>query len=117
LNYLVINPTWTVPPTILTEDLTPKATEDLNYFAEHNMKIYDSDSNEVMPEEWIPEKAKSYRYVQGSGTNNALGSIKFNFNNRFSVYLHDTNHRGTFGRSRRALSSGCVRVDKPFDLA
>lgn len=117
LNYLVINPTWTVPPTILVEDLTPKATEDRNYFAEHNMKIYDVDSNEVTPEEWIPEKAKSYRYVQGSGDNNALGNIKFNFNNPFSVYLHDTNHRENFKRSKRALSSGCVRVDKPFDLA
>jgi murein L,D-transpeptidase YcbB/YkuD len=117
LNYLVINPTWTVPPTILTEDLTPKATEDKNYFAQHNMKIYDRDSNEVAPEEWTPELAKGYRYVQQSGNDNALGGIKFNFYNRFSVYLHDTNHREMFKRSRRALSSGCVRVDKPFDLA
>mgnify|MGYP000908152162 CR=1 FL=1 len=117
LNYLVINPTWTVPPTILTEDLTPKATEDINYFAQHNMKIYDRDSNEVAPEEWTPELAKSYRYVQQSGNDNALGGIKFNFSNPFSVYLHDTNHREMFKRSRRALSSGCVRVDKPFDLA
>lgn len=117
LNYLVINPTWTVPPTILTEDLTPKATTDRSYFATHNMKIYDNDSNEVTPEEWIPDKAKGYRYVQQSGTDNALGHIKFNFNNRFSVYLHDTNHREMFSRSRRALSSGCVRVDKPFELA
>lgn len=117
LNYLVINPTWTVPPTILAEDLTPKATEDRNYFTQHNMKIYDAESNEVAPEEWIPEKATSYRYVQSSGSHNALGNIKFNFRNPFSVYLHDTNHREYFNRSKRALSSGCVRVDKPFELA
>lgn len=117
LNYLVINPTWTVPPTILTEDLTPKATEDRSYFTEHNMKIYDIDSNEVAPEDWNPEKATSYRYVQNSGADNALGNIKFNFRNPFSVYLHDTNHREFFKRQKRALSSGCVRVEKPFDLA
>lgn len=118
LNNLVINPTWTVPPTILKEDLTPSASKDRNYFAEHNMKIYKySDTIETMPEEWDPEKADHYRYVQGPGENNALGVVKFNFNNRFSVYLHDTNHRNLFKRSQRALSSGCVRVEDPLKLA
>ncbi len=117
LNYLVINPTWTVPPTILTEDLTPKAIEDRDYFINNNLRIYDRDSNEIAPEDWDPKLAKTYRYVQSSGETNALGNIKFNYNNRFSVYLHDTNHKELFSMSARALSSGCIRVHKPFDLA
>ena len=117
LNYLVINPTWTVPPTILKEDLTPKASEDRNYFDNNNLRIYDRDSNEIAPQDWNPELARTYRYVQSSGSSNALGNIKFNYNNRFSVYLHDTNHRELFDRSFRALSSGCIRVHEPFKLA
>jgi murein L,D-transpeptidase YcbB/YkuD len=116
-NYLVINPTWTVPPTILKEDLTPSATEDRSYFAKHNMKIYDYSDKEINPQEWNPEEADKYKYVQGPGEGNSLGEIKFNFNNNHAVYLHDTNHREFFKRSHRALSSGCVRVQNPLKLA
>jgi murein L,D-transpeptidase YcbB/YkuD len=118
LNYLVINPTWTVPPTILKEDLTPSATEDRGYFASHNMKIfYGRDTIETAPEDWDPQIADHYRYVQGPGSSNSLGLVKFNFRNSYSVYLHDTNHRELFSRSKRALSSGCVRVQDPLKLA
>lgn len=117
MNYLVINPTWTVPPTILKKDLTPKAKADLNYFAENNMRIFDRENNEVLPEEWNPKLADTYRYVQNPGNSNALGNIKFNYYNRFSVYLHDTNHREMFSMSHRALSSGCIRVQNPLELA
>lgn len=118
LNNLVINPTWTVPPTILKEDLTPSATKDRGYFASHNMKIYKHrDTIETSPEDWDPEKADHYRYVQSPGLNNSLGLVKFNFRNSFSVYLHDTNHRELFDRGYRALSSGCVRVQDPLKLA
>ena len=118
LNNLVINPTWTVPPTILKEDLTPSATEDRSYFVSHNMKIYKyRDTIETTPEDWDPEKADHYRYVQGPGINNSLGLVKFNFKNSFSVYLHDTNHRELFSKGYRALSSGCVRVQEPLKLA
>lgn len=113
---LVINPTWTVPPTIIKEDLTPAATKDRAYFADHNMKIYRGE-DEVQPWEWKPEEFDKYTYVQGPGNHNSLGRIKFNFHNPFSVYLHDTNHRELFSKGYRALSSGCVRVQDPFKLA
>jgi len=113
---VVFNPTWTVPPTIIKEDLTPAATKDHTYFANHNMKVY-RDGEEVLAEAWNPAEADKYRYVQGPGDENALGRIKFNFRNNFSVYIHDTNHRNLFGGSYRALSSGCVRVQNPFKLA
>jgi len=116
LNALVINPTWTVPPTILKEDLTPSAIKDRAHFANLNIKIY-KDGTEIAAQDWDPAIADKYMYVQGPGDRNSLGRIKFNFNNSFSVYLHDTNHRELFAKSYRALSSGCVRVQNPFKLA
>lgn len=114
---LVINPTWTVPPTILKKDLTPKASQDSTYFSRNNMIIYDNKGKEVSPEDWNAENAKQYRYVQQPGGSNSLGLIKFDFPNNHMVYLHDTNSKGYFNRNYRALSSGCVRVQNPFDLA
>nr|WP_322626474.1 L,D-transpeptidase family protein [uncultured Flavobacterium sp.] len=116
VNAVILNPTWTVPPTIIKEDLTPAATKNRTYFANHNMKIY-RDTNEVSAEDWVPAKYNNYRYVQAPGYNNSLGLVKFNFNSKYSVYLHDTNHRDLFGLHNRALSSGCVRVENPLKLA
>ena len=116
-NNIVFNPTWTVPPTILREDLTPSATADRNYFANNNIAIYDNKGNPVSSEDWKPQRAKSYRYVQTPGDHNSLGNVKFNFPNHYTVYLHDTNHRNYFGRTYRSLSSGCVRVEDPLPLA
>jgi len=116
LSNLVINPTWTVPPTILKEDLTPSAVKDRNHFANLNMKIFKGDT-EVSAQDWDPLLADHYRYVQGPGDHNSLGRIKFNFRNSYSVYIHDTNHKENFGKPYRALSSGCVRVQNPFKLA
>lgn len=115
LSYVVFNPTWTLPPTILKEDVIPAATKDRSYFATKNMSIYLGQTL-VSAEEWEPKKAKSYRYVQKPGDFNSLGLVKIMFPNRFSVYLHDTNSRGYFSREMRSLSSGCVRVQDPFLL-
>ena len=117
LSDLVFNPTWTVPPTIIKEDLTPSAKKNLEYFKKTRLTIYDSTGQVVTPEEWDSDASKSYRYVQVSGYNNSLGLVKFNFPNRHTVYLHDTNHRDYFSREYRALSSGCVRVENPLLLA
>jgi murein L,D-transpeptidase YcbB/YkuD len=115
LSYVVFNPTWTVPPTILKEDVIPAATKNRGYFASKNLTIYEG-STIVSPSDWIPSKGKSYRYVQAPGSTNSLGLVKIMFPNRFSVYLHDTNTRGYFERENRSLSSGCVRVQNPFEL-
>jgi len=114
---LVINPTWTVPPTILKNDLVPNASVNRSYFASHRMTIFDKKGKVVDPSDWNPSEYKKYRYVQKSGANNALGLIKFDFPNAHSVYLHDTNNKLLFGREKRDLSSGCVRVKDPFSLA
>lgn len=117
LSYAVFNPTWTVPPTIIREDIIPAASKNRGYFANKNIKIYDGNGNLVSPNSWNPSKGKSYRYVQSPGNHNSLGMVKLMFPNNFSVYLHDTNHRNFFEKTNRSLSSGCVRVENVLKLA
>jgi murein L,D-transpeptidase YcbB/YkuD len=116
LQTIVFNPTWTVPPTILKEDMIPGLIKDRNFLKNKGIGIYDSDSNEVDPKKWDKNRPRGYRYVQKPGYYNALGVVKINFPNRYSVYLHDTNHRDLFERNYRSLSSGCVRVEEPLGL-
>ncbi|RZJ30228.1 MAG: peptidoglycan-binding protein, partial [Flavobacterium sp.] len=113
---IILNPTWTVPPTIIERDLTPKASQNRGYFAAENISIY-RNGKPVSASEWIPSKAKSYRYVQKPGDHNSLGNVKFNFPSRFMVYLHDTNHRDLFVMHSRSYSSGCIRLENPLTLA
>lgn len=116
LSHAVFNPTWTVPPTILREDVIPAILKNRSYLTQTNIKLYDKVGNVVPASNWSLSNAKSYRYVQSSGTFNSLGMVKLIFPNRFSIYLHDTNHRDFFGKQMRSLSSGCVRVDNPLEL-
>lgn len=116
LQTIVFNPTWTVPPTILKEDIIPELIKDRNYLKNKGIGIYDSDTNEVDPKNWNENRPRGYRYIQKPGYYNALGVVKINFPNRYSVYLHDTNHRDLFERNFRSLSSGCVRIEEPLRL-
>jgi len=117
LKTVVFNPTWTVPPTILKEDVVPAMKRNRNYLAKKNITIYDTSGNVVEPTAWNENKPNNYRYVQSPGYNNSLGLMKILFPNHHSVYLHDTNHRNNFVRNNRSLSSGCVRVENPLELA
>ena len=112
-----LNPNWTVPPTILKEDIFPEAEKDPNIFKKKGLIIIDADQKEVNPWEWKKENAGKYKYVQKPSYHNSLGVMKINFPNRFSVYLHDTNHRNYFDFTYRSLSSGCVRLQKPLEMA
>ena len=116
-NTIILNPTWTIPPTILEHDIVPSAIKKSTYFSSKNITIYDSKNNVVAPANWNSEKYKNYRYVQSPGDDNSLGNVKFNFPNHYSVYLHDTNHKEYFVKTFRSLSSGCVRVENPLPLA
>lgn len=117
LSTVVLNPTWTVPPTILKEDVVPAMKRNRNYLKNKNITIYDKDNSVVDPSDWNENSPGRYRYVQSPGNHNSLGLMKILFPNNHSVYLHDTNHRGLFGRSNRSLSSGCIRVENPLELA
>ena len=116
LSHAIFNPTWTIPPTILKEDVIPSILKNRNYLAKTNIKIYDASGNNISASNWQASKANTYRYVQTPGTYNSLGMVKLMFPNRFSVYLHDTNHRDYFDKTDRSISSGCVRVENPLEL-
>ncbi|MEO8516269.1 MAG: L,D-transpeptidase family protein [Flavobacterium sp.] len=117
IDNIVFNPTWTVPPTILKEDVIPGTQKDRTYLTERNITIYNHKGKEVTLGSWNLNEAENYKYVQSPGENNSLGFVKINFPNNHSVYLHDTNHRDLFVKNYRALSSGCVRVENPLNLA
>jgi murein L,D-transpeptidase YcbB/YkuD len=119
MQYLVLNPTWTVPPTILKEDLIPEVRKNSQALAKKNIKVYDRQGNPMNTDsiDWTNNKVFSYTYRQDAGKSNALGVVKFMFPNSYGVYLHDTPSKELFERTERAFSSGCIRVQKPLDLA
>ncbi|MBT8339809.1 MAG: L,D-transpeptidase family protein [Desulfatitalea sp.] len=124
MTYLVLNPYWTIPHTIVIEDVLPKAVADPDYFEQRSIKVYhgwDETSDPIDPGSvnWrdYGENNMPFRFVQAPGPTNPLGRIKFMFPNKFSVYLHDTPGRHQFNRTRRYISSGCIRVEKAAALA
>lgn len=121
MQYLVINPSWTVPPTILRQDLLPRLARDPGYLAREGMSVVDSRGRPVDPAtiDWrrYARGGFPYQIVQRPGERNALGRVKFMFPNPHSVYLHDTPAKGLFDRAQRAFSSGCIRVESPVELA
>ncbi|WP_395053335.1 murein L,D-transpeptidase [Flavobacterium sp.] len=112
-----LNPNWTVPPTILKEDIFPDAIKNKGAFRKKGLVIMNYKNQEINPYSWKIADAKKYKYVQKPSRNNSLGSMKINFPNKHSVYLHDTNHRDYFNFTFRSLSSGCVRLEKPLEMA
>jgi murein L,D-transpeptidase YcbB/YkuD len=118
LSYMEINPTWTVPPGILRNDVLPAIRKDVAYLANKNMSVIDRDGRKVDPAtvDW-QSRSLPYSFRQEPGANNALGEVKFIFPNKHFVFLHDTPNRALFSRPDRAFSSGCIRVEHPFTLA
>lgn len=121
MSYIVFSPSWTVPPTILQEDVIPELLKGPEYMERKNMKLLRNDGSELAYTEidWSKISKDYFPYIvrQNPGSGNALGRVKFMFPNTYNVYIHDTPSRGSFARDDRALSSGCVRVEKPYDLA
>lgn len=117
---IVLNPTWTVPTSIVVNEIVKKGAGIPSYIARNNMKVYKNGVVQnpcSIPWNTLSAKNQPYRIVQDSGESNSLGRIKFNFDNPFSVYLHDTDSRHIFNYDRRDVSHGCVRVQNPLKLA
>lgn len=120
ISNMVIFPNWTIPESIIKKEILPALKKDPGYLARKGFSLVDYKGDEVDPYGVVWSKYKTgipWKIVQGSGDDNALGIFKFNFYNPYSVYLHDTNQRYLFANSNRALSHGCVRVQKWQSLA
>ena len=110
---MITYPQWTIPASIIEKEILPGMKKDTGYLRKRGYSLLNSKNEEVSPDSvnWAKyKKTIPYKVIQGSGDDNALGVLKFNFYNRYSVYLHDTNQRSFFGFDSRAFSHGCVRV-------
>ena len=123
MTYIEMNPFWNVPHSIATEETIKKIRENPDFFAKENMKVFTAGQNgeEVSPAaiDWskLSENNFPYRLRQEPGPRNPLGRIKFMFPNKHSVYLHDTSDPQLFRKERRGYSHGCIRIEKPMDMA
>jgi murein L,D-transpeptidase YcbB/YkuD len=114
-----LNPTWTVPVSIIKKEIIPRMLRDPGYLARENIRILDASGAEVDPKriDWSTERAVNYTLRQDSGAGNSLGAIRIDMPNKLAVYMHDTPSKRLFGADYRFLSHGCVRVQGVYDLA
>lgn len=121
MTYLVFNPTWTVPPTILREDLLPRIRDDPDFLIRQNMKVFDRTGQLIDPYSiaWdvVDPDRIPYTIRQDPGANNAMGKVKFMLPNPYFIYLHDTPSKELFERADRSFSSGCIRVENAVELS
>lgn len=118
---VIINPYWRPPRSIVVKEIIPAMLKDSSYLARNRMRVL-SRNGEINPQsvDWSRYSMTNpppYEFRQDHGERNALGVLKFNLTNAHAIYMHDTDHKEAFNRSIRYLSHGCIRLEKPFDLA
>lgn len=121
---IILNPPWSIPPTILKKDVIPSIVSDHSYLKRKHIRVFTTSNGKLkeVPTDSIAwnnmtTKNFSYRLVQDPGLDNALGSVKFMFKNKHSVYMHDTPSKDLFNQEQRTFSSGCIRVQYAIKLA
>ena len=125
IKYVVFNPYWNLTPSIARNETLPRLKKDPNYLQKQNMRIFqgwkaDAEELDATTMDWstVSEKQMDqYRIRQDPGPNNALGTLKLIFPNKYDVYLHDTPSRNLFKQDKRALSHGCIRMARPAEMA
>ena len=124
ITYMELNPYWHIPPRIAKEDVLPKVLEDPKYLFKENIRVFKNwkaKAPEIDPEsiDWSQIRTEHFpfRLRQDPGPSNALCRIKFMFPNKFDVYMHDTPAKQLFEKTKRSFSSGCIRIEKPIELA
>jgi len=124
LEYIVFSPYWNVPASIVVNEFKPKLMNDPGWLDRMDMEVLDGFSKNAQPispynVDWasITEKNLKYRIRQRPGPENPLGDVKFIFPNEYEVYLHHTASEALFDQTQRGFSHGCIRVEKPVDLA
>lgn len=116
---VVLNPTWTVPSSIAKTEISAHMRKDPTYLSRMHMEVLDGHDNPIDPHsvDWSGTHAPNFTVRQQNGTFNALGAVKIDMPNSYSVYMHDTNQRNLFSDDYRFDSHGCSRVDNVRDLA
>lgn len=123
LNNVVVNPPWNVPPTLARKDILPKVWNDPGYLERHGYTVMRGWNSKETIDPWqvdwatITASNLPFRFQQAPGARNSLGRYKFNMPSSDAIYLHDTPNHNLFQKDTRALSSGCVRVNKASELA
>ncbi|WP_045441275.1 L,D-transpeptidase [Citrobacter sp. S-77] len=123
LNNVVVNPPWNVPPTLARKDILPKVWNDPGYLERHGYTVMRGWNSKEAIDPWqvdwatITPSNLPFRFQQAPGARNSLGRYKFNMPSSDAIYLHDTPNHTLFQKDTRALSSGCVRVNKASELA
>ena len=124
MQYLEFNPYWNVPQKLAVEDILPKVKRDPRYLLRKKITVFESwraDAGEVDPlsVDWSRVTPNNFHYKlrKEPGPSNDLGRVKFMMPNRFAVFLHDTPNRNLFAKHFRSYSSGCIRIEKPLELA
>jgi murein L,D-transpeptidase YcbB/YkuD len=122
--YIVINPSWNIPGSIARKEILIKIAKNPHYLADQNIEVLEGRGPQeriIDPEtiDWsgITENALPYRFRQKPGTQNSLGQLKFMLPNSHDVYLHDTPAKRLFSENVRTFSHGCIRIEKPVELA
>ena len=119
ITHMEVNPEWSIPMSIIRADVARHGGNE-GYFSRHRYYIVNRKTGKRVPASQVSAGSLysgNYRVIQQGGAGNSLGRIIFRFANNFSVFLHDTSSPGAFGRDNRGVSHGCVRVQRPFDLA
>lgn len=120
IRYFIIYPYWTVPYSIATKEILPKLKCDTSYLERENFEVLDRNKKLInTPIKWGKYNETYFPFYlrQRMGEDNSLGILKFDFHNKYGVYLHDTNNHKLFGKDRRAISHGCIRLEKYADFA
>jgi murein L,D-transpeptidase YcbB/YkuD len=119
MEYIVFSPYWNIPPDIVQKEMLPHEMKDPGYLARNNIEVVRVGSNDATPVDpgSVDWNAGNVRFRQRPGKGNSLGLMKFVFPNHFNVYLHDTPAQALFERIERDFSHGCVRLEKPKELA
>jgi murein L,D-transpeptidase YcbB/YkuD len=116
---VVLNPTWTVPASIAKAEISAHMRKDPSYLSRMHMEVLDAHDRPIDPHsvDWSGTRTPNFTVRQQSGTFNALGAVKIDMPNPYSVYMHDTQQRNLFNNDYRFDSHGCSRVDNVRDLA
>ena len=115
-----MNPYWNIPYSIIKREIAPLHAGDEAYFSRNKYRIFDKKTGTELPPAEVTAAmltSGNYKVRQDNGEGNSLGRLIFRFPNDFSIFLHDTNNKQAFQRRNRAISHGCIRVEKPLELA